>query len=708
MDKINTIYFYSTKAHYEDQLELGRIPMLKIGETLQENAQDRINQQDTTSNPEKLICKGVFETTFSDKEFHKYLLKEGYKKTRTDKKLSEFFFITVEDATYRLEQFKGAQSVNKIAETRELYKHQKEFLAKVLSSWEQWKEFLLFAKCRAGKSTMVYSAIVESGVKVTLVVSRFKSPSDSWLKDAGLKNFENLVVIEVNKRGYKQEIEKYLATGKQIILWACIQSRKLTTLPCKVDLIVYDEAHVGYKSKQWNNLNAAHNCKVIYVTGTAYKLVFDFNDDNSYLYSYFEEQLEVKNGLNQGRIIPKLKLFLAYYASEQYQKLFGDDPAAMKNIFRTHLNGDFMYPALVQEFVDMYFSSQRHLRPQDRIFKDSTHLYLTLPGVPACHAFAKLLTGTRFAPLVVTGETKENADTINAHIEANPCGTVILTRSANVLGMTAPKIDTVVNLTDGDSKEFYIQFAFRGGSGEKDWSLFDFCPERALAAFQAIFNQACDYNPNLAEYEYTNFIDINSWINGFKQLSSEEIYDILAQNVKNTIDIAASFVNRMDATILQEIACSTNFKSNNAELDQIIVNSNDTNSDGNKKRITEVSKSEKEDQNTKEQIIEYMKRVPLAVFHCVRSGFATNNVDAFLKSDHYVMNTGDQEEIMKTYLQKASGMERERLLRYLSQITSNIKSALKNGESETLDELSHSGQYHQVLDLEYVDYLLSA
>ena len=71
------IYFYSTKAHYEDQIELGRVPMLKIGDTQQEEAEDRINQQDTTSNPQQLITKGVYETTFGDKEFHKYLLKRG-------------------------------------------------------------------------------------------------------------------------------------------------------------------------------------------------------------------------------------------------------------------------------------------------------------------------------------------------------------------------------------------------------------------------------------------------------------------------------------------------------------------------------------------------------------------------------------------------------------------------------------------------------
>ena len=261
------------------------------------------------------------------------------------------------------------------------------------------------------------------------------------------------------KKDTKRRLASILLLTNKFFCGGCIQSRKLMNLPCNVDLIVYDEAHQGYDSKQWNELRDFHDCKVLYVTGTAYKLLFDFDENSRYCYSYYEEQLDAKNGLTQGRIIPKLKLFVAKYESKEYQKIFGDDPAAMKNIFNTLPNGDFVNPSLPQEFVSMYFSSQRKLSTQDRIFKNTTHIYATLPSVAACHSFAKFLNGTRFTPLVVTGETKEDAVTINAHIDANPTGTVILTRSANVLGVTAPKIDTVINLTEGKSLEFYIQFA---------------------------------------------------------------------------------------------------------------------------------------------------------------------------------------------------------------------------------------------------------
>ena len=704
------IYFYSTQANYEDQIALGRTPMLKIGDTEQETTKERIKQQDTTSCAQPLEEKSSFFTNGSgDKEFHKHLLKRGYKKTRDDAD-REWFYITVEDATYELEQYLGSVSVDKIAETRKLYKHQQEFVSKILSNWEQWKEFLLFAKCRAGKSTMVLTAIVESGVKVTLVVARYKSPEQSWREDTKLKNFENLVYVDLSKKGYEDEIQKYLNTDKQIILWGCIQGiNKLTNLPCKVDLIVYDEAHQGYSSSQWIKLQNTYDCKVLYVTGTAYKLQFDFDKSNSYTYSYFEEQLDAKNGLSQGRVIPKLKLFVAQYLSEEYQKIFGDDPAAMKNIFNTLPDGEFVNPFLVKEFVDMYFSNQRILRPQDRIFKDSTHIYATLPSVAACHAFAKYVTGTRFSPLVVTGETKEDADTINAHIEKNPCGTIILTRSANVLGVTAPKIDTVVNMTEGKALEFYVQFAFRGGSGDKDWSLFDFVPERAIRAFSSIYTEACDANPNLAEYMFGDFIDVFSWSNGFNQLSNDHINDILAINIEDTISLSSNFVDRMDSNILKSIECSTNLQAGehpHYKADEIEVNFNGTNNKTNKQRIGEKSEREIEINETKEQVREYLKRLPLAVFHCVRNGIPTTNINSFLESEHYIHNTQDVDGVLNKYFNLTHGAETRRFAYRLNQITTNIKSSIKKNELGTLEKLSHSGQMHQVLDVQFIEDLL--
>ena len=105
------IYFYSDPAHYEDQIALGKTPMLKIGDTTQETTDERIKQQDTTACAQPLEKKGSYFTPFGDKEFHKLLESLGYKKTRAER---EWFYITVEDAERELFDYRdGVVKVQK-------------------------------------------------------------------------------------------------------------------------------------------------------------------------------------------------------------------------------------------------------------------------------------------------------------------------------------------------------------------------------------------------------------------------------------------------------------------------------------------------------------------------------------------------------------------------------------------------------------------
>ena len=213
------IYFYSTLAQYEDQLQLNRTPMLKIGQTIEQEAPERIDQQDTTSNPQPLMCKGVFEVEGTDHEFrNEWLIPRGYPKTRDDKK-REWLYITVEDAVRELHAWQASKQAKaeKVAETRTLKKHQEDFVSKIMSNWERWKEFLLFAKCRAGKSTMVLSAIAASDAKVSLVMSYRNSPKQSWEDDTqNFKNFQNLIFIDIRDKNIN-EVSSDIEDRKSVV-----------------------------------------------------------------------------------------------------------------------------------------------------------------------------------------------------------------------------------------------------------------------------------------------------------------------------------------------------------------------------------------------------------------------------------------------------------------------------------------------------------
>lgn len=71
----NKLYFYTFPSAYNAER-----PMLKIGQTSQEDVQIRIAQQMGTATPEKPELMGQFEANFTDHEFHRFLLSRGIEK----------------------------------------------------------------------------------------------------------------------------------------------------------------------------------------------------------------------------------------------------------------------------------------------------------------------------------------------------------------------------------------------------------------------------------------------------------------------------------------------------------------------------------------------------------------------------------------------------------------------------------------------------
>ena len=587
----------------------------------------------------------------------------------------------------------------------ELYEHQKEFLIK--STWQVWKEFLLFAKCRAGKTAMVLTLIVTKKYKTTLIVSRQKSPMQSWKEDSDkFSNFDNLVFIDINDKDYLQQIDYWYKTDKQIILWACVQSRRILDLPVDVDLLVYDEAHIGYDSAQWRKLREVTDCPVLYATGTAYKMVWDFADSNRYIYDYFREQLDKKRGLNDR---PSMDIILPKYACDQYQAIFGNDPDAMKNLFNVDDEGNFMEPALVQEHVTSTYGNQRHLRPGNRLLKDSTHLYITLPSVSACDAFAEYMKGTRFAPLVAHGDAKVNSNDINKHIEENPNGSCIITRCANVLGVTAKGVDTIINCAEGSSIEFWTQFAFRGGSGDHNWKVIDFCPQRCLESLRQTYVAACDTSPEVAEYDYTDYVSITEWDEGFSTLSTEQINEILAADVGNAIRLVSGLATTMNFDNLRDLDFNLNIQPVGSNVAKsITLNDNNANGKTNKKRVNELTKSEKDEIFQKIATIQaILERVPLVLFHAINSEESMNNIDSVISSSHYQPVTMDEENILQMALEH-NVINRESLSKRINSAYVDVQHAMNNDERETLFKLSQSTQVHQDIPLELLDQMLTA
>jgi hypothetical protein len=380
----------------------------------------------------------------------------------------------------------------------------------------------------------------------------------------------------------------------------------------------------------------------------------------------------------------------------------------MKNLFQIDDEGNFVEPALVQDFVTNRFATQRNLRPQYRLLKDSTHLYITLPSVPACHAFAEYMKGTRFAPLVVTGETGKDADDIAKHIGENPNGSCIITRTANVLGVTAKEVDTIINCAEGSSVEFWTQFAFRGGSADHDWNVIDFCPQRCLESLRQTFVSACDSNPELSQYTYTDFTVIAEWSDGFTTLTSERLNEILAADVGNAIRLVSGLTSSLDFGKLRDLDFNLNLQPSGSNVAKsITLNDNNANGKTNKKRVNELTKSEKDEIYQKIETIQaILERIPLVLYHAINSGEIMNTTDSVINSAHYLPVTLDDENVLKMALDY-DVINRESLSNRISSAYVDVQHAIKNDQRHTLVELSKSTQSQQLIPLELLDQMLS-
>ncbi len=589
----------------------------------------------------------------------------------------------------------------------DLKPHQKEFIAKAQA---EYLEFLLFAKCRAGKSVMTLSHIVYRGFKVSLIVSRFKSPMQSWEEDpAKFELFKNVEFINLKDSNWVEQLINWQKQKNvQIILWSTVQGiqRKLTKIKSltKIDLLVFDECHIGDNAKQFEKLrNTFDTTPCLKVSGTAYEQVWCYPKDNRYVYSYWDEQYAVKN---YGFEAPKMSVYVVNVDVDGYQAIFNDDPDALKNIFLIK-DGKFMYESLVLEFIQKYFNVQRHIRDKEqRLLNESKHIYMALPSKDACHAFANLIKS--YTPLVVTSDTDQSSDTINKHVEENE-RTICLTYSANVLGVTCRKWDTIINAREGLDIKFWNQFAFRGGSGKHNWKVIDFSPRRALRSLTDSYIVACEENNNLTEYNIVDFVNVLEWEDGFTQLSQDKINDVLS--VYAGEDAPRSFVNLavsvseddLEEYDFSKITISTLAKPVNSFRD---INDNLCNQRS-AKCVVKKTKDDKEEKikSNRDKLKEIYKSIPLIMSHEINSGNTVRTIDQLLSSSYYAPVSQDSDGVLNQLIQDKV-INSRMIANRINTWSPVIEKSLRNDFTKTIDAFSITKGTQQPIDLELLKVLL--
>ncbi|AIX42271.1 hypothetical protein Syn7803C16_52 [Synechococcus phage ACG-2014f] len=551
--------------------------------------------------------------------------------------------------------------------------YQREFVAKAQA---EYLEFLLAAKCRAGKSVMVLSHIVDKGHKVSLIVSRFTSPSQSWVTDTKtFDRFEGLVTINLKDKDWEDQLNHWLDTDKQIVLWSTVQGviRKISKLP-SVDLLVFDEAHIGDKAKQFTTLRESMgDTPCLKVSGTAYDQLWDTTEENRFVYDYWQEQIDVQKGIIER---PRMSVVLAKYESDKYSELYGSDPDAMKNLFL--VDGDeFVDEYLVKEFISKYFDNNRSIKPKDRLLYNSNHIYMTLPSVKACHLFKELLDSI-IPTKVVTGDTGSDSDDIDKFVKEHN-RSVCLTYSANVLGTTQSLWDTVINCREGKSVQFWTQFAFRAGSGDHNWRVIDFVPSRALESLRETFCLANDLDPTLSEYEFTDFVPIHEWNEKFETLSVDQVNDILAANIGSISSLMSGGTESIDVQSLSSVEFGFFQEYNKEYTKSTTINEHDNNGGSAKQLVSEKKKGEKTEIQQKINTIKFiLSLIPEVIVRERSNGNNVNTIQDVIDAETYQLITGD--DTLLSDLIESGILSSASLTRRVNMTRISVDSSLKQQE----------------------------
>lgn len=660
------------------------------------------------SRKEKMILIAWYkDVNLVDHDIHKFIEKKP-----SITKYAEWFdyrkdLYTIESIRQIIEE-EFFLAKNNERQVLNLRPYQKEFVTKAQADY---LEFLLFAKCRAGKSVMTLAHIVNKRFKVSLIVSRFTSPFQSWGSDPqNYDLFKNIRIVSLYDTNWVGQIQFWMAKPEiQIVLTSTIQNinKKLDILYsiAKLDLLVFDECHIGANGQQFKKLREKFaDTPCLKVSGTAYDQIWEYSDSNRFVYSYFEEQQDVLNGLYHR---PKMKVYVVKYQSKEYQKLFGDDPDAAKNIFVIE-NKEFKYKSLVRDFIIQHFDQKRIKRSEDRLLNNSQHILMCLPSVAACHLFAEMIGGF-YIPFVVTGETGRKSQDIEKFVQENINDkTITITCEANVLGVTQKKWDTVINCKGGKDPKFWTQFAFRGGSGDNDWVVIDFSTQLCLESLRKAYILAEQNNSQLSSKSFIDFVAVSEWCDGFVELSIDKINEIFAADVGDTVSMMSSMSSKISSEKLNNLDFDLLLKPSKGNATKSVeVNDNGGNNKTNVKLEKSTEQTEKTDFNVKLKTIKaILECVPLVLFYELNDGRRVGNIEQVLSSKYYTRTTNDHESILHQCLQHQVIKSKD-FSYTLDQCLIDIELSFKKSYCDTLNSLCVTSSIHKGIPAKLFDQMTS-
>ena len=475
------------------------------------------------------VCLDAKNEIFKDYYVHKEIVEEyigiGIKE-------QEWFINIPKDELINI--FNNIRNKGKNKEIYTPRKEQRECIDTLLNYFKKNptnSRFLLNCKMRFGKSYTTYKFCEEAKLKKILILTFVPAVESSWrddldhlstsykyLTDDSLKdpnfNFNDLNEPFVMFLSLQNLLGKDKDTNET--------KEKIKKLKDFIfDLVILDEYHFG----AWNNrtqekledINQEYQkelskkqdfvkkfgiktAKTICLSGTPFKAIAkgEFSDDNTFTYSYFDEQKnkypndDFKHPSKDYEQFPDMKIF-GYNMSALFGNFTGDifseDKVLSKKYFSLNKffetkkdsneneKAEFVYEEEIKKWLSIIegkssFAMEFPYQNIDMIDNNKHTLWL-MPSINACEAMAKLLNDDDYFRQykIINLSSKDVGSGLDAYEflkrnikEANnnnKPGSIALTVNKLTLGVTVKEWSSVFVLKDLASPEQYFQSIFR-------------------------------------------------------------------------------------------------------------------------------------------------------------------------------------------------------------------------------------------------------
>lgn len=647
---MNTIYQYTTKSQSKRSIAFdGEVfPVrLKVGETML-TADERIQQQDSTSNSEKL--EKIFERSvpahITDHVLHKALQRNGYLRSRDDKNREWFDFPDCDTAKQASQTVRSV--LNKIINGVEAledwssFEYQQKIIDWAVKRSKESNDLLVNAIMRAGKCRISYEIARALGAKKILIVTAKVGVNDSWasLLPGGEENHVDYAGWKYHN--YKKT--KSLQFEGTDVVFASLQfinkhigsNNKLVNqiFSTDWDCVFFDEQHYATTTdntqRLWNNLKFKLKVEL---SGTPYKTMLSgrYATEDTYNFDYIDEQTIRKELLDAGQddfLTQQFRKradinYALVNVPNKVKAYLGDEGFTFAKLFATE-DGAFKNVMGVTEFVN--FLVKNYKKPPKRFANVadqlSRHTLFVLPdNVEAIGLFAKALQKhpffTKRKIINASGKGVKSIAQVKEAIKRNDhdggAGTITLTCGRFLEGTTVPEWWSVHQINNDKSASDYFQGSFRCKSPadqKESVVVFDYAPERFVSVVYDYCERVADATDQTTESVISEWLavsdvydyDGNSW----NILSGADISKRFLADISNHIDRIGTCIDsgEIDLNIIELLKDKK--KDSNSNKSSTQMNSNEIEEGTNKKRSTT---GEKDKDNDEDEVAVTVQRI---------------------------------------------------------------------------------------------------